>query len=263
MELKRLSGNDIEKYDALVDESAEGTLFHKSWWFEIFRDTPGTNADSVEIYGIFNNGKLVAGFPVPYRKRFGAKWINNPMLTPYSGAIFKPDEQMKNSTGYSFRKDVYMNVAEVLRQFKVCLYYPLNPYCIDLMPFLWSGYRPTMHYTYMLKLDNLDAVWENMTRKRRNDIKSSARNGYTVRKDSISSFVSLNDRSMERRGHLSIQKGIWERIYAGCKKRNCVEIFTAYDGEDPMSSMLLVWDTKRSYYIGGGMNGTRVAACLT
>lgn len=255
MEFVRLSEKDTAEYDALVDASTEGTLFHKSWWFDIFRGSRGINADSVEIYGAFNNGEMIAGFPIPYRKKFGRKWIINPILTPYSGTVFKPDGIKKACTEYSFRKDVNSQFIQIIRPFGTCLYYALNLNSMDLQPFLWSDYRATLHYTYLLKLDSLEQVWEQIDRKRRNDIKSAQKKSYRISTGDIDAFVRLNNHSMERQSHGLIPAEAWKSIYAGCKKHDCVEVFTAFEGAEPVASLFMVWDNKRAYYIGGGIAG--------
>lgn len=255
MEFMPIPGEDIESYDTLVDESAEGTLFHKSWWFKIFKDSNGINANQVELFGAYQNGEIIAGFPVPYRKKLGTRWIINPRLTPYSGAVFKPDGNKKGHTENSFRKDINANFASIIKPFGTCVYYPFNVNSMDLQPFLWSDYCPTLHYTYMLKLDSLDTVWNNISRKRRNDIKSSIKNGYQVTTGDIKTFARLNDLTMVRQDHGRITGQMWENIYAECKKNECVEVFTTYSGGDALASLMLVWDKKRSYYIGGGIDG--------
>lgn len=255
MEFLPLPGEDIGSYDALVDESAEGTLFHKSWWFDIFQDCNGLNADRVELFGAYSNGELVAGFPVPYRKRLGVRWIINPRLTPYSGAVLKAAGNMKGHTENSFRKEVNASFARIIRPFGTCLYYPFNVHSMDLQPFLWSDYRPTLHYTYIMKLDSLDTIWSNISRKRRNDIKTSVKSGYQVTTGDIGTFARLNDRTMERQGHGRISGQMWEKIYTECKRKESAEVFTAFCNGEPLASLMLVWDNKRSYYIGGGIDG--------
>jgi hypothetical protein len=254
MEFVPISEKDIASYDALVDESADGTLFHKSWWFDIFKDTSGINADRVEIFGAYNNGEIVAGFPVPYRRKFGSNWIINPRLTPYLGAIYKL-QGSKKCTENSYRKDVYTNFIQTIKSFGTCVYYPFNVNTMDLQPFLWSDYAPAIHYTYILKLDSLDDIWSNIARKRRNDIKSSQKSGYRVTTGDIETFARLNDLTMARQGHGRITGRMWEKMYAECKRHDSAEIFTVFSGDDALASMLLVWDKKRSYYIGGGIDG--------
>ncbi|HMK45448.1 MAG TPA: GNAT family N-acetyltransferase [Methanocella sp.] len=255
MEFAPIPEKDFESYDALVDESMEGTLFHKSWWFKIFTDSEGINADSFEIFGAYNNGIVMAGFPIPYKKKLGQRWIINPRLTPYSGTVFKPGGSQKYHTENSFRKDANTNFAKIIRPFGTCLYYPFNVSSMDLQPFLWSDYCPKIHYTYILKIDSLDSVWSNIARKRRNDIKSSMKNGFQVTTGDIRTFTRLNDCTMKRQGHGRISSHMWEKIYAVCKRKDCAEIFTTFIGDDALASLLLVWDNKRSYYIGGGIDG--------
>jgi hypothetical protein len=43
-------------------------------------------------------------------------------------------------------------------------------------------------------------------------------------------------------------------IFNECSKRGCCKIWTAYLNDEPMASLFLVWDNKRSYYIGAGIN---------
>ena len=68
------------------------------------------------------------------------------------------------------------------------------------LPFHWEGYRQSSRYTYILYLRYLDAVYENINRNMRRNIKK-AQSQLTVRHDlSVEQFYEINRMSFESQG---------------------------------------------------------------
>jgi len=251
MDIEKLDHNSFDLYDQLIDESYEGSIFHKTWWLNIFKEYYG-NSYHVDFYGIFENDSLIAGMPVPVNKKFGVKFIHNPKLTPYLGPFFSKND-MKRSSEISHKKKINSYFAEVLKKNGLILSYSFYDNNVDLQPFLWNGLDGGLFYTYILEVSDLDMVWQNMDRKRRNDINKCYKQNYGVDYGVISNFIELNQNSMNRQSHEVFDKELWTTIFTKCKKNNCCELFTALKDDEPIASLFLVWDDKAAYYIGGGI----------
>lgn len=252
MNIKKLDKDNLYKYNKLVDISIEGTIFHKDWWLNIFKDYYG-NSYNAEFYGIFENDDLIAGMPIPIYDKFGIKFTYHPKLTPYLGTFFMNKSIEKNCREISWKKEINEDFAKVLREKGICLYYSFGYSHIDLQPFKWQGFDIGVHYTYVLDLDDLGKVWKNMNRKRRNDINKSYKQNYNIKFGEIEKYIKLNKETMKRQNHEILGEKLWMRVFDKCKKRNCCEIFTTYKDDEAIASLFLVWDNKRSYYIGGGI----------
>ena len=87
MSLEVLANDHYQEYDDLVDISPEGTIFHKTWWLNIFKEYYGSSYN-VNFYGFFENKKLTAGMPVPVNNKLGLNFIYNPKFTVYLDSFF-------------------------------------------------------------------------------------------------------------------------------------------------------------------------------
>ena len=251
-EIEKLSESDLMLYNGFVKESVEGTIFHTSWWRNLVDSIWGKNF-TTDYYGVFETDKLVAAIPISHKSVLGFKVIYNSKLTPYSGPVFLCKPGMKPVSQASWRKSINRDFAKILKAYNVCLYYPFNPNHIDLQPYIWEGFDVGVAYTYILNLNCLTEIQQNMDRKRRNEIRSGLKAGYSVHKGQIEDFIFLYQMSMKRQNHSSLSPELWNNIFNKCNEYNCCEIFTAYDNNNPLASLFLIWDNKRSYYLGGGI----------
>jgi hypothetical protein len=255
MDFKLLSSDDeLEEYDRLIDIAAGGTIFHKSWWLRTCCRDEGINANMVDIYGAYENGKLIAALPLPYKNKFFKTWITNPKLTPYLGTIYRDDGLEKECTKNSFIKNVNVGFAKIIRQRGVCLNYIFNLNNVDMLPFIWNNFDVNVNYTYILELEDLQSIWNDMDKTRRHDIKKFYKNAHSIRYSDIDAFIDLNNMTMKRQRHAQISGDLWKNIYQECKRHGCAEVFTIYIDNKPLASLLLVWDNKRVYYIAGGID---------
>lgn len=252
MDIKKLDASDFNSYDELVDESFEGSIFHKTWWLNIFKEYYGSSY-KVDFYGIFENNRLIAGMPVPIHHKHGMKFIHNPRLTPYSGPFFAK-VNMKKSSEISYKKGINSLFAETLKRNGLVLHYSFYHNNTDLQPYIWNGFDVEVFYTYILEISELNNIWQNMDRRRRNDINKFSKQNCDVKHGSISHFIELNRNSMTRQSHEVYDEKIWTTIFNECKKNNCCEVFSALIDNVPIASLFLVWDNKMAYYIGGGIN---------
>jgi hypothetical protein len=253
MNIKKLDNDNLHEYNKLVDISAEGTIFHKTWWLNIFKEYYG-NSYNPEFYGTFENGSLVAGIPIPIHNKLGIKFSYHPKLTPYLGSFFMDKGIEKRYREISWKNRINEEFAKVLKEKGIFLYHSFSHNHINLLPFKWQGFDIGVHYTYILKLDDLSRVWQDMDRKRRNDVNRCYKQNYTIQFGEIKEYIKLNKQTMKRQNHKILSEKIWMKVFNECKKRNCCEVFTAYKDNETIASLFLVWDTKRSYYIGGGIN---------
>lgn len=252
MIIKRLHTDNLDKYNKLVDISAEGTIFHKTWWLNIFKYYYGTSY-SVNFYGVFENDELVAGMPIPKYNKFGMKYIYFPKLTPYLGSIFLNKIIEKKYREISWKKNINTELAKILGKEGTCLYYCFGQNHIDMQPFIWQHFDIGVRYTYVLKLDELDAVWMNLDRKRRNNILKSYKQNYIIKSGEIDRYIEMNEQTMKRQNHAILNEKLWKNIFDECKKNNSCEVFTVYINNEVTAALFLIWDAKRSYYIGGGI----------
>ena len=244
--------NDLDEYDELVDRSTEGTIFHKTWWLNNLKGYY-CNTFKMKFYGVFENGNLIAGIPIPIHSKFGLNFIYNPKLTPYLGTVFIKRKFDKVVTEITWKKDINNEIANVLKSQGSCIYYSFTQGFSDLQPFKWVEFEIGVNYTYILKLDELGKLLENMDKKRRNDITKNYKYNYRIELGDIETFIKLNSKTMQRQNHAFLGEDIWNQVYNESRTHRSCEIFSIYKNNEAVASLFLVWDNKRSYYLGGGI----------
>jgi len=196
MMIKKLSSDEFEIWNQLVNESREGTLFHTTTWLQ-------ATGEQFRIYGYFKGDTLYSGIPIIYKQAgLRTSYAYHPPLTPYLGVIFKED-QCKYTTQISSRKRVYEAIAKRLKEEFDSVYIKFTPHFIDLQPFIWEGYSIDIRYTYIIEIDNMLEVWNKMSSERRNNINKAKKEGIKVDTEGdFDDIIFIQHKSFERQGKI-------------------------------------------------------------
>jgi len=256
MEIRRLSKKEYQNFLS-SQNTARWTVFHNTWWLEIFRKWY-RHRYYVEYYGVTKNNELLAVMPVPvHRKLMFLKVVAPPRLTPYLGPVFK-DEILKGKlpSVISKIKEINSYFAKVLKNhYHLVINYPFSPWHVDLQPYKWAGFRIGVHYTYIINLAQpLEDIWVEMDKRRRTEIKRSESLSPEVVEGDINSFIELNNATFRRQGVRYNLNSLWRCLFRECSCREQCKVWVAYVKGEPLASMFLVWDKERAYYLGGGIN---------
>ena len=101
--VRLLTEDERSLWDNYVDESPQGTVFHKSFWLE-------ASGRKYVIYGYFRGGELYAGICLTYITKFGINVASQPEMTPYSGVLFK-EHYIKYVSKLSAEKEANQQIA--------------------------------------------------------------------------------------------------------------------------------------------------------
>jgi len=254
LEIVELKKDELDEYDRLVEISSEGTIFHKSWWLNCFKDVYRYRYE-VKYVGVYqNDGNLISAIPIPIHKRGFINFIYPPKLTPYLGSVFYP-ENVKYYSLISKRKKINKEFVYVMKDCGITVLYPFSHDHVDLQPYKWRGFSIEVSYTYVIDLNQpLDVIWDGMHSSRRRDIRKAEKSNIQIAENDLISFLELNEETFRRQKKRINLKKFWKIIFNECSKRNCCKIWTAYLNNEPIASLFLIWDNKRAYYIGGGIN---------
>ena len=259
MYLNIIGDADLPKYNELVDSSEDGTIFHKTWWHDIIKSN--NNNYYIKYYGIYEKDNLIAAMPIPTFIKLKFKFIYNPKFTPYLGPIFinNRDSNCKKITNYTREKRMKELFAHEMVNDGLCMYYSFNSNNNDFQPFKWNNFDLGVHYSYRLKLKNFTNIYYNMAKNRRNDIEKRNKEFHKIVFGNIDDLILLSNKTMKRQSRRPLDASLLKTIYYICNDNNKGEVITLYDECNcPKASILLVWDSKRSYYLAGGMdNDTR------
>lgn len=241
----------VEKYRALCEHERNAIpLFSQAWWLDAVAGKGCWDVVLVE-----KNGVVHASMPYIVKRRFGLKFIGQPILTQHLGPWIRCGE-IKLGSDLSRQKDLYQALIEKLPSYDY-FFQNWNYELKNWLPFYWKGFRQTTRYTYVLSdLSDESALWAGFGGNIKGDIKKAAgRFGVQVKCDfGIKEFYALNQQVFKRQGMpIPYTLEQIERLDQACAERNCRRIFTAVDAEGRRhAAVYLVWDDNCAYYLMGG-----------
>ncbi|MBK6933054.1 MAG: GNAT family N-acetyltransferase [Saprospirales bacterium] len=124
------------------------------------------------------------------------------------------------------------------------------------LPFYWRGFRQTTRYSYVLPLNDLKTLRDNLAPDYRNNKlpKAAARVKVHTGND-LELFYRVHNRSFERQGlPAPIPFEFLQRLDAALARRHAREIFWATDHKTGAVHAVayLIWDKRTAYYLLAG-----------
>ncbi len=129
-----------------------------------------------------------------------------------------------------------------------------SPRVMSALPFIWSGYRAEVRYTYRLEdLHSEQGVWDGLSGNIRREIKK-ARQQLEVREDlGLDLLHRVWAKTFARQGLPAPALARLERIDAACAARDVRAALFACDEAGQVHAVAyIVWDAHSAYYLLGG-----------
>lgn len=217
-------------------------LFQNDWWLDA---VCGTDWD---VALVVHDEKVIAALPYRIEKKGWFRLLNMPKLTGFLGPVICHPSNQKYATHLSFEMEVMENLIGRLPSFSFFrqnFHYPVT----NWLPFYWKRFEQTTRYTYILKLDDLKQVFDELKSSVRGKIRKAGELVSVVDCHSIEAFYSLFCKTFERQKlkppvTLSYLKKVDEVL----SQRNQRKIFVATDNEGRNHSALyLSWDHESAY----------------
>jgi len=243
--VRQLAAAEFSRWEALVLQSRQGTLFHSQLWLDAV-------AEPYKLFGCFRGDELRGGFAAGVTGPHGNR-AYHPGLTPYLGVIF-PRPNGKYVTKISAEKEVAAAFATFLKREFNWVEFRFPPEVNDLQPFMWEGFQAGLRYTYRLSLSNLDAVLTNMDSTRRRNLNKAERLGIVVERDiAFERVLRLCELTFQRQKQKVTFRPVAERVEKAMRSFGRCTGFLArgYNGLE-QGAVWIVWDEKRAYYLLGG-----------
>ena len=234
-------------WDSFIASSLNGTIFHKSFWLKSL-------GNHFDIWGVYDNGNLQAGFVAPY-KQFLRQYVISPQfLTPYSGLVLKGYEG-KYVNKLSFEKNITTKLARFLKskyRWGVLIFAPRTEY---ILPFMWEGLKVIPWYTYILDISDIKKVWQEMGKKQKANIRKAIADGLTVIVGrSFNSVIKLVEKTYQRQ-NLVFKSKLAYRYFSELQRRNLCETFICIDADgNELAGSFILWDEKKAYSFLSGYN---------
>ena len=237
-----------EEWDNFVTGSPNGTLFSTSQWIGLF-------CKPYQIYGAYKNNELVggiAGFIEEGQDTFKS-WGS---LTPFMGVLIKDTTGMNYPARCSLENEVATSLIEYLtreyRTIDITNHYTFT----DIRPFLWNKFMPSVKYTYVLPLNDMEAVWFNIEKDTRYEINHAEKEGVEVETGTMREFLSVYNTMWKRKGMVSPQP---DEFFLEMDRIIKPDILMV----DSAVGTVMMHDNKRAYYILGASDAPNLSAyCL-
>jgi hypothetical protein len=246
-----LQSEDYPEWDNLIDRSPHGTIFHYSWWLQ-------TTATDFKILAVRNErGTLVAGLPIPFRRRLGLTLLHSPVLTPFLGPIFDLPTSGSASEQLLFMRSQGEFLAQNVKSFDSfrCLAGACAP---DLQGFLWAGFHVHLGYTFRFPATHsLDQITAGMSRTHLQKVAKALGLNLTVTRDEgLEDVILLNCKSFERqRLKPSFSPDFLRRLWDAARSRERAHLYVARTSDNKLAATLLtVHDNRTTYQIVSGVN---------
>ena len=247
-----LRPEEYERWDALVDRSPHGTVFHYSWWLE------ATGYDFEILVSRDERGELVAGIPLPRKKRKGLTLFHSPMLTPYLGPVFDIACTLHSSKRLSLMRGVGESLARAIAGYDSFLYHTATA-APDLQGFLWAGYRVELaSYTFRFEAGTSEnQILQGMAKHhQRNLAKAQRRQRMVDTENKIDVLMELNRKTYIRQGvSMPYPEELPRRLWAAARAHGKVNIYVSGTTTGvPVAALLVVHDARTAYQIVAGIN---------
>jgi hypothetical protein len=178
---------DKEIWDAFVDRSAEGLLFHKWDFLKIVEKHSNLK---LFTYAVDKGETTIALIPIFYEKKLGLDLIFSPppkTAIPYLGFLFDGDfSKLKQHKRENYLRIVCNEVTAEIRKYHPD-YFSINvvPSFIDIRYFIWGNYRVKPNFTYIMDLTSpLEDIWNGFSESTRREIRKTKGLGFELSKGS-------------------------------------------------------------------------------
>ncbi len=247
-EVRELENTEFEAWDALVANSAQGTVFHTSDWLvknALLLD------QTLILLGCYDGEELIGGCPLylsrPYRLLHVAS--SKTASTPYGGVVISDIKGAKQRTKGMHTYRIIAAILEHITREGFDYVDMVNaPGLKDIRAFTQRGWSPVVYYTYVLPTNN--NLLQTASKNVRQNIRKAERQGISsARIFDPEIFWNLLARTFAKQGkdppitkkHLT---GMLELIRA--KGIGEMRVATMPSGEIAAAEVTL-WDAKMAH----------------
>jgi hypothetical protein len=210
---------DKDKYRQYCKDNAVA-LYQNDWWLDAVCGEKNWNA--------------VGTFAFPFKKKYGLKLIQLPMLTLGLGPIGKITEELEKQIP------------------------DFDLFDLNFLPGAnpdWKGFKQSKKHTYRIHdLSDMEKVFSDFNSSTRQQIRKAEKAVIVSESQDIEALYKMVSLTFKRQSKktpytLAYVKSINEV----CAKRNCRKILLAKDAEGNIhSACFIAWDKNTTYYIMGG-----------
>jgi len=240
------------EWDVFVNQTPQGTIFHRSEWLLALTGDPNSISFLVCRDA---SGAIVGGLPLVKRP---IRWYTTyrlPPLTPYAGLVLSDPSPAKLANQQGEQKDKALALLAALPPAALTRF-PLALGNTDTQPFRWHGYQTTIGHTYRLPQSlTPDEMWKIIDSTLRRAIRKAEKDGVLVKPSTdIEDLLPLIHLTFAKQNlGMPQSEDTYRRLWAAAQNMGRGTIYFALrPNEKPSSGTLVVWDSRSTYLLLSG-----------
>ena len=239
-----------EKYEQFC-EKVYVPLYSKPWWLDAI-----CGSDNWDVWLCEENGSLMAAMPYYMENRGTRKYITKAPLSQNNGIIFNYPANAKHVAKAIFEEKVIEKACEYIRGLNLDVYeQQYQPSFTNWLPFFWNHYTAITRYTYVIDdTSDMEAVWNDITSKRRSVVKKGQKNSTLFTQMTIGDFYAEHEKIYTKQGlKCPFSFELWQRVATACLEHNAGRISCRLAEDENVAAVSFVaWDEKSLYKLMGG-----------
>jgi hypothetical protein len=245
IELVQIENSKINEYKEIWEKSPNSIVFNDFEWLKLVCQSN----EKVFLYGIYDNGILIGGFPlIKLNSRF-MNYYSNTSLTPYTGIFL-----LEKYNSAPKKREVLESFIEFIEKLSLDnFHFFFSPYEKDFLPFKRSNYNIILNLTYKIDLlKDVNKIYQSLRNDKKRNIKAAEKELISVSFEKNSNLIIDLVKKTYRRQNKSIN---W--ISSAEQLLNNYQNYfqvTSFIGDKPAASLCIVYDKSRAYYLFGGFN---------
>lgn len=237
--------NQRDTYRAFAAEVSDLPLFMQPWYLDAVCRDAQWDAALVQ-----KGGRTVAALPFFLKKKWGWRYVSMPQLCKQMGPYL-----LQEYRTLKWEMRLYEALIEQLPADLAAFEQNFNYSVTNWLPFYWRGFKQTCLYSYVLPLQEEEAlIFKNIEKNYRQKIRS-AEEKINVREDlPLAELHRLVGLSFERQSlEPPVDFAFLQNLYAALSEHESGKLFFAVDTNGQVhSAALLVWDKQSAYYLMSG-----------
>lgn len=222
-------------------------LFQDPWWLDL---TTGGDWNEVRIA---SGSDVIARLPYRKVRRYGARILTQPRLTPYLGPWYR-ESTAKAASQFSERRQL---TAELIAGLPKADFFLQNqwPQIPDCLPFLWEGFSQRTGYTHWFEqLNDADALWKGFIESTRREIRKAEKRVESFESEDVDALLDLHERAFAQRGLAPPRRRTYSRaVVEGALRAKKARLLLARDEQGNLhAANLMVFDERSAHYLLGG-----------
>ncbi|MCB9058717.1 MAG: GNAT family N-acetyltransferase [Calditrichae bacterium] len=248
-----LTDADYPRWDAFVEESPQGCIFHTSKWAAIIKSV---FKRKFEILVIEKKDIIQAGILFWPKNQSIFRSITYIPNTSYQGPLFIQSESTKLSTINAQYEKYSSELIDFLLKNYNLIDIPLSPTLTDCRPFQWHNFKVSSKYTYRFPIIDMAEMEKQFSQDLRRKLKDSAteQNDFRESKDT-NNLVSFIYQSYKQHGMTpAINNSQLQEFLDLCLSSDAGKLYYQYYDDAAVAGIFVLTDSRNVYALFSGID---------